>query len=79
MVETADSESKSSSSMVTVSGQIFGVTGYYRYTGHVNGTDECFVPPQANRMIFDEGEKAPLLGGCPHKVKWQFMGSYKEY
>lgn len=78
MLKNHTMETQSLDSTVVSSGDTFPRTGYYGYAGHAQGSDaDCFVPPQAKRMIFDKGEKAPLLGGCPHAIKWKFIARYE--
>ena len=59
------------------SGEKFIVTGWYKYTDHVEkNTTKCFVPMQSNRMLFKKGETAPMLGSCEHAIKWEFISAY---
>lgn len=53
-------------------------TGYYSYHRHEDGQEhqECFVPNQANRLLFKQGETIPKLGSCDHVVVWQFLKEY---
>lgn len=59
------------------SGEEFPVTGYYKYVGHVdNGTSDCFIPKQSNRLLFKANETAPMLGSCPHSIEWKLIKTY---
>lgn len=57
---------------------IFPITGYYSYHRHEDGEEheECFVPKQANRLLFKKGEIAPKLGSCDHVVVWKLIKKY---
>lgn len=62
---------------VIKSGEIFPVTGYYKYAGHVmKNSEKCFSPPQDSKMLYKAGETAPPLGSCPHDIKWVFIKRY---
>ncbi len=78
-LENKDPNNQNANLQVPVtSGDPFPETGYYKYAGHVDDDyRHCFIPEQAHHMIFDKNEKAPLLGSCPHKVKWTFVGRYE--
>lgn len=54
------------------------VTGYYTYVKHVEeNKEECFIPPQTkSKLLFKKGEKAPMLGSCPHIVVWKLLRPY---
>lgn len=58
-------------------GEKFTITGYYKYAGHVvTSTENCFIPMQSARILFKSGETAPMLGSCPHDVKWELISKY---
>jgi len=61
------------------SGQDVVVTGYYRYVRHIHeNAEECFIPPLTkSKLLFKDGEKAPMLGSCPHVVVWKLLSAYK--
>jgi len=56
------------------SGKQVRITGYYKYLKHLQeNRDDCFIPEQAEKMLFKEGTKAPMLGSCPHDVVWELI------
>lgn len=60
-----------------ISGEKILVTGWYKFAGHVEkNNQECFVPPQSNRMFFKKDKTAPLLGSCEHIIKWELISAY---
>ena len=56
-------------------GRKFETTGYYKLVKD-NHNSECFIPNQANRMLFKKNEIAPLTGSCNHIAVWEFIESF---
>jgi len=53
-------------------GEKFEITGYYKIVKDFHNS-ECFIPNQANRMLFKTNETAPLTGSCNHIAVWEFI------
>ena len=63
--------------IIVKSGDVFPITGYYKYDHHEDDEiTNCFIPQQTQNSLFKAGEIAPKLGSCTHSIFWMLMRRY---